>query len=132
MLNVITSSNPDVRPAVPARPSVSYDHPAIWELRIKRYDINASPTAEVLLRNFRDMVDTNGDPVLLPDGVTQKAEYGPIMRTRTIEDLYAWVAVQPNAADIVGALNTLLDAVGTWDESLKAAEVAASSSSSSG
>jgi hypothetical protein len=122
MLNVITSQNPDVRPEIPAQPAKTYPHPAIVSLTITRRDINTSPTAAIQFRNFRLVTDGNGDPVYLADGTTQRSEYGPTSQTRNLADLYTWIASRPNAADIVGALNTLLTAAIDYNEELKAAE----------
>lgn len=127
MLDVFTSSNPDVRPPVNYA-GATYDHPAIAELKITRNNINTNPEAVIRMRNFRDVVDGNGDPVFLEDGITQKAEYGPIVRSYNI-DLYTWVAQQPNALEVLTALNTLITAVVAYDEAEKAASLASSSSS---
>ena len=108
MLTIITSQTPDVTPAVNI-PEKTFPFPAVELLEITRYEINVNPSATVVFRNFRDV-----------DG--SSAEYAPKNRTRTIKDLYAWIATQPNAAEIVGALNTLLTAVISYDETLRQQE----------
>jgi hypothetical protein len=74
-------------------------------------------------------VDEENNPILLADS-TQKAEYCSNIRSRSIEDLYAWIAGRPNAMDLVAALDTLLSAIIDYDQEL--VEQAASSSSSAG
>ena len=121
MLTVITSSVPDIRPAIPASPQLEFDHPAITELIIRRTNINEPPTTTIRVRNYRDLTDDNNNPIYLEDGVTQKAQYAPTQRYYELQNLYEWIAQQSNAAEIVTALNTLLTAVLSYDEAQKMA-----------
>ena len=114
MLNEITLPNPEVKPPI-SRLGATYDHPSVFSLSIDRPDINVGPTVKARFRNYRNLVDDNGDTIFLGDGITQKSEYGPSIRNRSISDLYAWIQSRPNAANIVSALNTLLGEIITWD-----------------